>query len=216
MKKIKTLRLNKKQITILCIGLMVFFSIAYICGQVFISWDKYSETINTVIVIIGAIAFWLEFKSNDYLNESQFIMELNNQFISNPALTEVEWELEKYYAKYKNNQLTEEYRKYFREKYRLESRERQNLVNYLVHLEGIVAIINNGILHLEIINDLMAYRYFIAVNNQDIQNLELIEYSDFYKGCYNIYNDWKNELIKQEIEIPMEDNELVKNYNKKK
>lgn len=82
-------------------------------------------------------------------------------------------------------------------------------MNYLVHLEGIATIVNNGVLHLDIIDDLMAYRYFIAVNNPDVQKLELVPYKNFYKGCFDIYDTWKTVLEKQNIEIPMKDSNLI-------
>ncbi len=73
--------LRKIHILIICIALMILLSVGYIWGQFFIKWEEFDEVVNTVIVIVGAVAFWLEFKNNGYLNESQFIMELNNQFI---------------------------------------------------------------------------------------------------------------------------------------
>lgn len=54
--------------------------------------------------------------------------------------------------------------------------DRQSLVNYLVHLEGVATLVNTGVLRLKTINDLMAYRYFIAVNNPVVQELELNNY----------------------------------------
>ena len=189
---------------------MIVLVVTYICGQIFCEWKKFDETITTVLAIIGAVAFWMEFKNNDYLNESQFIMELNNQFISNAELTNVESDLDNYFEKYDNGELTEGYRKEFCDKYLINKEQRQYLVNYLVHLEGIATIVNNGVLHLDIIDDLMAYRYFIAVNNPDVQKLELVPYKNFYKGCFDIYNTWKDVLQEQHIAIPMEEYNLTK------
>ena len=36
-------------------------------------------------------------------------MELNEQFLNNPDLSNVEWELEKYYNRYRKDKLTKEY-----------------------------------------------------------------------------------------------------------
>ena len=83
-----------------------------------------------------------------------------------------------------------------------------------MHLEGIAAIINNGVLHLDVIDDLMAYRYFIAVNNPVVHKLELLEYANFYQGCFNVYKRWKKVLEKQKSEIPMIENDLVVAYQK--
>ncbi len=207
--------LRKKHILIICITLMILLSAGYILGQIFIKCEKFDEVVNTVIVIVGAVAFWLEFKNNGYLNEAQFIMELNNQFISNDDLIDIESQLEKCYCAFHNKdfKLYNEQLANF-ETYLMQDKKRQYLVNYLVHLEGIAAIINNGVLHLDVIDDLMAYRYFIAVNNPVVQKLELLEYANFFQGCFNVYQRWKNVLKKQESEIPMIENDLIVAYQK--
>lgn len=207
--------LRKKHILIICIALMILLSVGYVLGQIFIEWEKFDEVVNTVIVIVGAVAFWLEFKNNGYLNESQFIMELNNQFISNDDLIDIESQLEKCYCAFhnKNFKLYNEELSNF-ETYLTQDKKRQYLVNYLVHLEGIAAIINNGVLHLDVIDDLMAYRYFIAVNNPVVQKLELLEYANFFQGCFNVYQRWKKVLKKQKSEIPMIENDLIVAYQK--
>lgn len=207
--------LRKTHLLIICIALMILLSAAYIIGQFFIEWENFNEVANTVIIIVGAVAFWLEFKNNGYLNESQFIMELNNQFISNSDLIDVESQLEKCYCAFHNKDF-DLYNKELAnfETYLTQNGNRQHLVNYLVHLEGIAAIINNGVLHLDVIDDLMAYRYFIAVNNPVVQKMELLEYANFFQGCFNVYQRWKKVLKKQKSEIPMIENDLIVAYQK--
>lgn len=207
--------LRKTHILIICITLMTLLSVGYILGQSFIKWEKFGEVVNTVIVIVGAVAFWLEFKNNGYLNEAQFIMELNNQFISNDDLIDIESQLEKCYCAFHNKDFklyNEELTNF--ETYLTQDKKHRYLVNYLVHLEGIAAIINNGVLHLDVIDDLMAYRYFIAVNNPVVQKLELLEYANFFQGCFNVYQRWKKVLEKQKSEIPMIENDLIVAYQK--
>lgn len=186
---------------------MVVFTVLYVAGQLSGVWSELTNTVTTSIAIIAAVAFWMELKGNDKLNEAKFIMDLNNQFISNQELTAVEWELGKYYAKVVDGTLTEQDNAQLRSKYDLNNKERQHLINYLVHLEGVAAIINEDVLHLYAIQDLMAYRYFIAVNNPIIQEIELIPYKDHYRGCYKIYDTWGMPKDK----IPMSENSLVKN-----
>lgn len=190
----------------------------YILGQRFYDWERLTETVATILAIVAAVAFWLEYHENKLLNEAQFIMELNEQFLSDSNLSEIEWELEKYYTRYLKNKLTEEYCEEFEEHFDLEKRERQHLVNYLVHLEGIAALVNNGVIHLDAIDDLMSYRYFVAVNNPIVQKMELLEYPDYYKGCIGIYDAWAKELLGQGVKPPMYDekkNNLTKKYKMK-
>ena len=53
----------------------------YIVVSFFIPVDPFSKRITTVTALISAVAFWLQFKRSERLNESNFIMNLNNQFI---------------------------------------------------------------------------------------------------------------------------------------
>lgn len=203
----------------LYILILILIVCLYLIGQCFFDWERLTETVATVIAIFSAVAFCLEYYENKLLNEAQFIMELNEQFLSDSNLSEVEWELEKYYNRYRKDELTEEYEEKFAKKFELKNRERQHLVNYLVHLEGIAALVNNGVIHLDAIDDLMSYRYFIAVNNPIVQKLELLEYPDYYKGCYAIYTDWVAELEKDNVTIPMYDkdkNDLNKKLEEQK
>lgn len=185
------------------IMLMIIVGCAYVTAQHFYDWERLTETVATIIAIIAAVAFWLEYRETKVLNEAQFIMELNEQFLSNPNLSAVEWELEKYYTRYRKNDMTLDFEDTFKRQFDIDHPKRQDLVNYLVHLEGIVALVNNGVLRLEAMNDLMAYRYFIAVNNPIVQKLELCEYSDYYKGCYSIYDNWVELMKEKNVTIPM-------------
>ena len=200
------------------IFIIVLLSIAYLCGQQLCEWERLTETIVTVIAIISAVVFWLDYHENKLLNEAQFITDLNEQFIGDENMSAVEWELEKYFNKFRAEKLTSEDDYALEEKYSLENRERQHLVNYLVHLEGIAALVKNGVLHINTIDDLMSYRYFIAMNNPVVQKLELIEYHDYYKGCFDIYDTWVEELKSQNITPPMYDensNNLTKKLEEK-
>lgn len=153
------------------IAAMVLLIAIYLAGSHYFKGSVYSETITMILAIIAAVAFWMEFKSNERINEAQLIMELNNQFITNEQFSCIEWELGKYYAAYMETRKSgnDVQGIPFGIDLSLQNKGRQNLVNYLVHMEGIAALINEGVLHLNVITDLMAHRYFIAVNNRIVQ-----------------------------------------------
>ena len=166
-----------------------------------------TDMVMAICAILAAVAFWVEYHHNNKINEAQFVMELNNQFITDKKLSTVEHDLEMYYVASKKA-LEEQTTcmEGFSEKYNINQKEHQNLVNYLVHLEGIATMVNTGILRLNTINDLMAYRYFIAVNNPAVQELELSEYQEYYKGIFNLYPVWKKKLGKN---MPLKETPLI-------
>ena len=184
------------------------------------------------LAIFTAVAFFLEYHQNNKLNEAQFVIDLNNQFLNEGKMAAIEHDLEKYFnAAFRSSShsrssapssfstddekmngtvnakeagkeaIVEE----LRTKYAMESKKHQDLVNYLVHLEGVAALVNNGVLRISAINDLMAYRFFIAVNNPVVQELELKPFKEYYKGIYKLYPEWAKKMKS----VPLRENELV-------
>ena len=207
-------RLQSKHRICIMMSIAALAVAVYLLAQYLWYWEWLTESLATVLAIIAAVAFWLEYHENKVLNEAQFIMDLNQQFIGDDNLSDIEWELEKF-SKHCDTALERsKYEADFRCKFDADKKNRQHLVNYLVHLEGIAALIKNGVIHLDAIDDLMSYRYFIAVNNPVVQELELIPYRDYYKGCFDIYRDWVNHLKRQQRDIPMYNkvNDLVDRY----
>ena len=157
--------------------------------------DSVSDIVMTILAIIAGVAFWLEYHHNSKITEAQFIIELNNQFIKDKNMAKVEHILERYYALVKENAAEEtiiDKEKEIKDYFDINKIERQYLVNYLVHLEGVATLINNDVLKLNSISDLMAYRFFIAVNNPVVQKLELEPYRDYYKGIDQLFDKWFN------------------------
>lgn len=84
------------------------------------------------------------------------------------------------------------------------------MIDYLVYLESLAPLIINRIVRLNVIDDLFGYRYFIAVNNREVQDMELITKEDapFYCGCYKLYPIWKEYRLNKCLPIPMEETGL--------
>ena len=49
------------------------------------------------LAIFTAVAFFLEYHQNNKLNEAQFVIDLNNQFLNEGKMASVEHDLEKYF-----------------------------------------------------------------------------------------------------------------------
>lgn len=185
---------------------LVIVTTAAIIGAYYALWksdrSEASDIVVTVLTIVAGVTFWLEYHHNSKVNEAQFIMELNNQFISNKHMITIEHKLEQFYALVKDDKKMDEKRRRevkaaeetLRTVFALESIDRQYLVNYLVHLEGIATLVQSGVIKLSTITDLMSYRYFIAVNNPVVQELEILPYRDFYQGIVTLYPLWKRKL----------------------
>ena len=157
-----------------------------------------TETIMVCLAIFTAVAFFLEYHQNSLLNEAQFVIDLNNQFLNEGKLAEVEHDLEQFYYGVRQGKDIETLKGKLLKDYSPNKPEHQNLVNYLVHLEGVASLVNKGMLRLSSISDLMAYRYFLAVNNPAVQELELCEFSDYYQEIIELYPAWVKKLKRDE------------------
>ena len=174
----------------------------------FIKYLNIYEFISTIAVIVGAVIAIIEIHANKKLEEASFIKDLNKQFIDNKEMVEVEHALETYNNLYqlgeKNNSLELDIR--------VDGKDKQKLVNYLVYLEGVASIIEQGVLHIDKINNLFGYRFFIAVNNPIIQNIELYPFAAYYQGIFNVYNKWIKKCRDKSsdlfMQIPIKDHLL--------
>jgi len=167
-------------------------------GDVPIGADLILGVAEIVVAVVAAAMIIFQLRQSDdiakkesEIAESQFIMQYNQQFVENPELTKVEEELELVYLGKKRADDLD-----------IES-NRQAYVNYLVYLEGLTPLISNKVLALESIDSLFGYRYFIAVNNPALQDIELVPYASFYRGCYRVYQDWARYRLSLGLEIPM-------------
>ena len=145
------------------------------------------------------------------IKEAEFILQYNQAFIQDPNMTEVEHMLEKELMEGEKVKITDE--------------NRQSFINYLVYLEGLAPLILHGILKLEDIDDLMAYRFFLAVDNEALKMDQLYPYAEYYRGCFKLYKKWKSYRTelgrdcvwdKKEKSFPEENQPLDewKEYNK--
>ncbi len=131
------------------------------------------------------------------IEEASFLLQYNQAFIQDSNMTEVE-------------SLLEDQAFYGRTDPIITSENRQKFVNYLVYLEGLAPLILRGILTFEHIDDLMAYRFYLAVNNPEIQEKELKRFAGDYRGCYKLYKLWTQYRNEKGYEIHLSDTALDK------
>lgn len=184
---------KSKSITVIGITLL---SVALI-GSLFLDdviGSKISNIVTIITAIIGAVALFLQFKRDKDLNEASFIVDYSVQFYDIYKLQDVLNELE-------NCRKDEQYKidmdKYYKD-----------IVGYLQWLESLAALVNGKIIPVEKIDDVLSYRFFLIVNNKQVQDYEIIPCRAYYHGIYNLYNIWSNYKKKNGLEILFEKNEL--------
>lgn len=177
---------------LLCVAIIFSMAIRIILmqdGWAFPLDDEYTALVISIADgVVAAIAAGLVlYQLKDSKNierqqynteEAQFILEYNQAFIENKNMGDIEHYLE---CRVTGDEFGE-----------IESLQddRQKLVNYLVYLEGLASCIHSGILEFEKIDDLFAYRFFLAMNHPEVQSMELLPYGTYYRGCFQLYEKW--------------------------
>ena len=186
-------------------------------GSVFLSWLVYAVLMlvgwpddmaaeiagfmEGTIGAISAVLLFYELKKGNQTEEKQnnidqasFVTQCNQFFIQDEKMHKVEVLLEKYARGGCESLIDDE--------------NRQDFINYLVFLEGMAPLVESGVLELGKIDDLFAYRFFLAVNNKAVQENELCKYPDYYRGCFKLYKRWKKYREERNYPILQEDTAL--------
>ncbi|MFK5883654.1 MAG: hypothetical protein QM489_04860 [Candidatus Izemoplasma sp.] len=170
---------------------IIFGGILIISYLVVLNWveiDVLSTVFVTLGTIIGGIAIWIQLKRDKDLKEAEFLIMYNNTFLEIESFTRVEQVLESYLnGKSKKKDI--------------EDLERQELINYLVYLEALATLIIKGVLNFKAIDNLFSYRFFLAVNNKVVQDLELVPDAEYYKGVYILHKKWTKYKLANNLKI---------------
>lgn len=194
-------------IVILFVALLISNISSSLMWRIGLTEDKTSVIAGMLSGVLAAVAAGLvlfqlrenekeQIRQND-IAEATFIMQHNQSFIQDKNMCDVQ-------------HLLEEQAHYGRKEEIINDENRQHFVNYLVHLEGLAPLIIEGLLNLEHIDDLLSYRFFLAVNNKELQEKELKPFADYYRGCFKIYKIWTEYRKKKGYSILLEDSSLDK------
>ncbi|HBP26311.1 MAG TPA: hypothetical protein DD618_05100 [Acholeplasmatales bacterium] len=172
---------RRQETTIFWIIVLLVVIAALVSGvAVLISKDEYvAQAVTTATAVIGAFAIWFQMQKNKKLNEGEFIVNLNKQFIENKHIYDLFLKLEKYERKgNEENEFTDD--------------DIANIAAYMTFFEVIYSLIERKIIKLWMIDDLFSYQFFLLLNNKHIQNLELIPCDTYYANVFRLYKIWKD------------------------
>ncbi|MBP3660187.1 MAG: hypothetical protein J6I89_02225 [Oscillospiraceae bacterium] len=185
----------KKSRTITVIGI-VLIAIALV-GSLLLDdmvGTKISNVVTVITAVIGAAAIFIQFKKDKDFNEATFIIDYSTQFYDPYNCGDIMDELEKYRI---DNTHMIDIPKYYKD-----------IVCYLQWLESLAALINSGLLSFRKIDNVLSYRYFLIVNNPQIQEVELLPCREFYAGIMSLYKPWADYKKKHGRPIIFEETAL--------
>ncbi|MBO5344679.1 MAG: hypothetical protein J6A51_02165 [Clostridia bacterium] len=168
--------------------------------------DSFVTIVTVLTAIVGAFGIWLELNKEQEINQASFILEIHSNF---------------YALGGKGSMLTADFEKRLdddfagKEKLQLTEKDSEMVVQYLVWVKTLASLINRKTIKISAIDDLFAYKFFIAVNNPQVQAMELVPYASAYKGIYKAHKEWKKYRLRHGQEIYNEETDLSKAENYK-
>ena len=184
---------KNKSITVISVILMC----VALVGSLFLDdamGSRISNIVTIVTAIIGAVALFIQFKKDKELNAASFVIDYSVQFYDIYNLGDILDELE---SCRKNKKHKLDINKHYKD-----------VVAYLQWLESLAALVNANILSIDKIDDVLSYRFFLIVNNKQIQQQELCPCSTFYRGIFKLYKTWSEYKVKHSLPIIFAESQL--------
>ncbi|MBD3225114.1 MAG: hypothetical protein GF313_10325 [Caldithrix sp.] len=152
--------------------------------------DIYLEILSKIVAAASLVGLLYQFKRDKNINEAEFVLNINNSFITNERLMDVYKQLETCKSNdQQTNPFTEE--------------DVINVANYLSFFEPFYALVTQKVVNFSSI-DQLAYRFFLAVNNRYVQEMLLCkEHKEIaWKDLYKLHHAWKQyRTRKNDFEI---------------
>lgn len=161
--------------------------------------DTFVSIITILTAIVGAFGIWLELNKEQEINQASFILSINSDFYAlggkgTMYAADLEKMLDEDFSGIKKLELTEEHQ--------------TMVIQYLVWVKTLSSLINRRMIKISAIDDLFSYKFFVAINNPEIQKMELIPYKTAYRGIFKAHKIWKKYRVKHGLEIYNEKTDL--------
>ncbi|MBQ7917438.1 MAG: hypothetical protein IJ310_01325 [Clostridia bacterium] len=179
---------------------IILISIAVVTMSVFeVINDTFVSLITIITAIVGAFGIWLELNKEQEINQASFILSINSDFYAlggkgTMYAADLEKMLDEDFSGVKKLELTKEHQ--------------TMVIQYLVWVKTLSSLINRRMIKISAIDDLFSYKFFVAINNPEIQKMELIPYKTAYRGIFKAHKIWKKYREKHGLEIYNEKTDL--------
>ncbi len=145
-----------------------------------------ASVVTTVTAVIGAIALYIQFKKDKEINQASFIIEFHKTFNDNEDIKEVYLILNR---KDNGDKVS------LKDKY-------EKVIEYLTWIRTLCSFIEQGTLNFDTIDEIFGFKFFAALNDKEIQDMEIVKYYQYYKLIYKTYNKWEEYRKKHNKTIP--------------
>lgn len=187
-----------KNILIVC----AFVFLIIILGTIFFKFNfdsllgetLFFDVLTTFTAIFGFFVIIIQSNRSKDLDEAQFILNLNQQYLSNKEYQKVIDSLEAETIPAGIDDLIAQYFDFF---------------------EALYVLLQKRFIRFKLIDDLFCFRFFSVVNNKYVQDSILAPHKSYYKNIVKLHQKWKKFRLRNGLEIPFEstDFSMVDWYN---
>ena len=167
-------------------------------------WITLLEVIGVLGTIIIAV---MQLRDSKEISRASFIVELNRTFVENEDYTKIYNALQNCLDKRCANSPCDE-------KHCDLHFEKSLISNYLTFFETIYILYKKEVISFDIIDDLFAYRFFLAVHSRLIQQEKLIPQPDNFKNIFLLEKEWLEYRASKGKHTQSELDEACEKYRK--
>ncbi|MEJ2635593.1 MAG: hypothetical protein P8184_09905 [Calditrichia bacterium] len=141
--------------------------------------DIYLELFSKIVGAFSLLGILYQFKRDKSINEAEFVLDINNNFITNEKIMAIYKRLEE--SKNENQQTNP-----------FTQDDIVDLANYLSFFEPFYGLITQKVVDFSSV-DQLAYRFFLATNNRFVQEMLLCREGKeiAWKDLYKLHYRWK-------------------------
>lgn len=156
---------------------------------------RVSQIVTLITALIGAAALFVQFVRDKKINQASFVLDFSKSFYDPINLGRLMNILDP------NNILG---------KQKITKEDYNDIVHYLEWCEALASLVLENVISIKSIDALFSYRFFLIINNKEIQEKEIVPFKEFYRGIYQVHNKWEDYKKKHNLLILNEQTSLSK------
>ncbi len=180
----------KNKHTLYFFVLFVFAVVASVIACLFAD-EVVITIISTVSTMVGIIGLLISFRLDRNISEASFLFDLNKTFRGSNEVQRIAVKLEKFFLG---------------EEVSITEVDRHDIVSYLTFFEMLANLYERGVISINSFDSLFAYDFFIAVNNKEVQKIEINDYLNYYVKLMKLKTDWEKYRKRKKLPIPLTEN----------
>lgn len=172
-------------VVLFCLVLWFVYKSGIVEEEIFVTCSL--SFFSLLVSVLSAVFVVIQLRDTKNIQEAEFIVNLNQAFVSNEQYAAV-------YTKLENRSGQEEALTYI------------EISNYLTFFETMYILLMENVVEIKVMDDLFGYRFFLAVHNEEVHRMKLVSAPGNFKNIYKLEKIWMDYRKERAIPIFREEN----------